>query len=63
MIALLGPPPKEILKRVEYMSKLDFHKPITIENKKDCKNAREVYSGPYFDQEGWYRVKFFDNAC
>ncbi|KAJ5956297.1 hypothetical protein N7501_010576 [Penicillium viridicatum] len=32
MIALLGPPPKEV--------------------GKSCKNAREVFGGPYFDEEG-----------
>ncbi|KAJ5050011.1 hypothetical protein NUH16_008538 [Penicillium rubens] len=52
MIALLGPPPKEVIERAEYMSQVGYPSPITIGAGKPCKNAREVFGGPYFDKEG-----------
>ncbi|OQE22683.1 hypothetical protein PENFLA_c012G01675 [Penicillium flavigenum] len=52
MIALLGPPPKEVIGRAEYMSQVDYPSPISIGAGKLCKNAREVFGGPYFDKEG-----------
>ncbi|CAG8027706.1 unnamed protein product [Penicillium nalgiovense] len=52
MIALLGPPPKEVIERAEYMSQVDYASPIRIGAGKPCKNAREVFGGPYFDKEG-----------
>ncbi|CAI7633752.1 unnamed protein product [Penicillium glandicola] len=52
MIALLGPPPKEILERADFMSQVDYPSTIMIEVGKPCKNAREVFGGPYFDEEG-----------
>ncbi|KAJ5479837.1 hypothetical protein N7530_005346 [Penicillium desertorum] len=51
MIALLGPPPKEVIGRAEYMSQVDYPSPISIGAGKPCKNAREVFGGPYFDKE------------
>jgi hypothetical protein len=57
MIALLGPPPKEVLKRAEYMSKLEFDSPIISTNGKASKNPREFFGGPYFDPEGWFRLR------
>ena len=52
MIALLGPPPKEVIERAEYMSQVNYPSPITTGAGKPCKNAREVFGGPYFDKEG-----------
>ncbi|KAJ5200680.1 hypothetical protein N7472_005884 [Penicillium cf. griseofulvum] len=52
MIALLGPPPKEVLKRADYMSQLDYSCEIMIEKGKLGKNARSIFGGPYFDEEG-----------
>ncbi|KAJ5356918.1 hypothetical protein N7517_011527 [Penicillium concentricum] len=52
MIALLGPPPKEVLKRADHMSHVEYDSTIMIEKGKPCKNAREVFGGPYFDEEG-----------
>ncbi|CAI7631859.1 unnamed protein product [Penicillium palitans] len=52
MIALLGPPPKEVIERADYMSQVEYDSTISIEVGKPCKNAREVFGGPYFDEEG-----------
>ena len=52
MIALLGPPPKEVIERADYMSQVEYASTISIEVGKPCKNAREVFGGPYFDEEG-----------
>lgn len=52
MIALLGPPPKGVIERADHMSQVDFPTPIRIEAGKLSKNARELFGGPYFDEEG-----------
>ncbi|KUM55653.1 hypothetical protein ACN42_g11594 [Penicillium freii] len=52
MIALLGPPPKEVIERADYMSQVEYASTISIEVGKPCKNAREIFGGPYFDKEG-----------
>ena len=52
MIALLGPPPKEVIQRANYFSQHDFDYPITLEPGRSCKNIRELFSGPQFDEEG-----------
>lgn len=52
MIALLGPPPKEVIERADFMSQVEYASTISIEVGKPCKNAREVFGGPYFDEEG-----------
>lgn len=52
MIALLGPPPKGVIERADHMSQVDFPTPIRIEAEKLSKNARELFGGPYFDEEG-----------
>jgi hypothetical protein len=52
MIALLGPPPKEVIQRADYFSQHDFDSPIALEPGRSCKNIRELFSGPHFDEEG-----------
>ncbi|KAK4867104.1 hypothetical protein LT330_007845 [Penicillium expansum] len=52
MIALLGPPPKEVIERADFMSQVEYDSTISIEIGKPCKNAREDFGGPYFDEEG-----------
>ncbi|KGO67759.1 hypothetical protein PITC_000970 [Penicillium italicum] len=52
MIALLGPPPKEVIERADFMSQVEYDSTISIEIGKPCKNAREVFGGPYFDEKG-----------
>ncbi|KAJ5800387.1 uncharacterized protein N7518_002455 [Penicillium psychrosexuale] len=52
MIALLGPPPKGVIERADHMSQVDYPTPIRIEAGKLSKNARELFGGPYFDEEG-----------
>ena len=52
MIALLGPPPKEVIERADYMSQVEYDSTISIEFGTPCKNAREIFGGPYFNEEG-----------
>jgi len=52
MIALLGPPPKELLKREEEGCRLKWRPVIQNAEGKLCESAREYYGGPFFDSEG-----------
>jgi hypothetical protein len=52
MIALFGPPPKEVIERSNYFSQHEFDYPITLEPGRPCKNIREIFCGPHFDEEG-----------
>lgn len=63
MIALLGPPPKEVIERADYMSQVEYDSTISIEVGKPCKNAREVFGGPYFDEEGELFYSKFRHMC
>lgn len=53
MIALLGPPPKELLEKSNAMSEQEW--PDVLENEAGnlCRNARDFFGGPFFDGEGW----------
>ncbi|KAJ5990221.1 hypothetical protein N7522_010428 [Penicillium canescens] len=57
MIALLGPPPKEVIERSNYFSQHDFDYPISLEPGRSCKNIRELFCGPHFDEEGEFLHK------
>ena len=47
MIALLSPPPKEVIERADDMSQVDYPFPIRLAAGKLSKNARELFGGPY----------------
>ncbi|KAJ5348897.1 uncharacterized protein N7506_002150 [Penicillium brevicompactum] len=54
MVALLGSPPKAVLKRIESLSQVDFGDgaSVTRDDGKECSNSRELFGGPHFDEEG-----------
>ncbi|OJJ44440.1 hypothetical protein ASPZODRAFT_71973 [Penicilliopsis zonata CBS 506.65] len=51
MIALLGPPPRELLARSKAMSEHNWPQPVMNETGKLCRNAQEFFDGPFFDTE------------
>lgn len=52
MIALLGPPPKELLDRERDGRRWNFAPAITNAAGKLCTKAYEWYGGRFFDEEG-----------
>ena len=52
MIALLGPPPSELLAKSKAMSKHKWPQPVTNNTGQVCNNAQEFFHGPFFDTEG-----------
>lgn len=52
MIALLGPPPKELAMREHRMRKWNFAPAIEKDEHKLCHKAWGFYHGPFFDSEG-----------
>lgn len=52
MIALLGPPPGELIAKENAMAQHDWPHPIHNEAGVPCKNAREYFGGPFFDDQG-----------
>ncbi|KAJ5770171.1 uncharacterized protein N7511_002222 [Penicillium nucicola] len=52
MIALLGPPPKEVIERSNNVSQIEFDSPITLVPGGPCKNTQEMFCGPHFDENG-----------
>ncbi|KAH9216886.1 kinase-like domain-containing protein [Leptodontidium sp. 2 PMI_412] len=52
MIALLGPPPKELLAREQGMRSCNFAPTVENDENKLCNKAYEFYNGPFFDSEG-----------
>ncbi|KAG4439766.1 hypothetical protein IFR05_004734 [Cadophora sp. M221] len=52
MIALLGPPPKALLKRERSFRKLSFAPEILNPKGESCRNAFQYFSGPFFDDNG-----------
>ncbi|KAL2865720.1 putative serine/threonine-protein kinase [Aspergillus lucknowensis] len=51
MIALLGPPPKELLDRSKAMLVHNWPQPVTMGTGKLCNNAQELFGGPFFNAE------------
>ncbi|KAL2861600.1 kinase-like domain-containing protein [Aspergillus pseudodeflectus] len=58
MIALFGPPPKELLAKSEAMAGFSWSTPIMNETGRLCKNGREYFNGPFFKENGEF---LFDN--
>lgn len=52
MIALLGPPPPEVIQRYQYMREYSWLEPVRREDDKVCKTAEEYFCGPFFDNNG-----------
>lgn len=63
MVALLGSPPKAILKRIDSLAQVDFGDgaSVTRDDGKECSNSRELFGGPYFDAEGNFLLSDFFN--
>ncbi|KAL4998792.1 kinase-like domain-containing protein [Aspergillus recurvatus] len=52
MIALLGPPPKELLAKSDAMAEFSWSNPIMNETGRLCRNGREYFNGPFFNENG-----------
>ncbi|KAL2821807.1 kinase-like domain-containing protein [Aspergillus cavernicola] len=52
MNALLGPPPNKLLEKETAMAKDNWPYPVTNETAKLCANARELFGGLFFTEEG-----------
>ncbi|CAG8947746.1 unnamed protein product [Penicillium salamii] len=52
MIALLGPPPPEVIQRYQYMREYSWPKPVRREDGRVCETAEEYFCGPFFDNNG-----------
>ncbi|RDL34772.1 CMGC protein kinase [Venustampulla echinocandica] len=57
MIALLGPPPKELLDRGGQGGKWNWEPEMENPAGELCNNAMEFYRGPYFDSDGVFLHK------
>ncbi|KAH3274350.1 hypothetical protein KXV19_007347 [Aspergillus fumigatus] len=51
-IALLGPPPPEVIQRYQYMREYSWPKPVKREDGRVCETAEEYFCGPFFDEKG-----------
>ncbi|PYI29933.1 kinase-like protein [Aspergillus indologenus CBS 114.80] len=52
MIALLGPPPPEILQRYQSMRTFSLPGPVRRDDGRLCETAEEYFCGPFFDNNG-----------
>lgn len=52
MIALLGPPPPEIIQRYQYMREYSWPQHVRQEDGRLCETAEEYFCGPFFDNTG-----------
>ncbi|KKZ65630.1 hypothetical protein EMCG_08537 [[Emmonsia] crescens] len=52
MIALLGPPPPELLARSHSMRGYKWPEPAKREDGKMCESAEQYFAGPFFDKDG-----------
>ncbi|KAJ5084542.1 hypothetical protein NUU61_009121 [Penicillium alfredii] len=52
MIALLGPPPKELLTKADAMAEHRWPDSIQNERGKVCCNLRDFFDGPFFNEKG-----------
>ncbi|PKY02286.1 kinase-like protein [Aspergillus campestris IBT 28561] len=52
MIALLGPPPPEVIQRYQYTREYSWPEPISGEDNRLCKSVEEFFCGPFFDSNG-----------
>ncbi|KAJ5156310.1 hypothetical protein N7492_009113 [Penicillium capsulatum] len=54
MIALLGPPPSEIIQRYQDMREYLWPQPVRREDGRLCATAEEYFCGPFFDENGHF---------
>ncbi|KAJ9309560.1 hypothetical protein DTO217A2_850 [Paecilomyces variotii] len=54
MVALLGPPPPEIIERYQYMREYSWPEPVRREDGRVCETAEEYFGGPFFDDNGHF---------
>ncbi|CAG8360929.1 unnamed protein product [Penicillium salamii] len=54
MVGFLGSPPKPILKRMDALAQASFVEdgPLSVDDGPFYRTPRELYGGPYFDEEG-----------
>ncbi|KAJ5609130.1 hypothetical protein N7528_009697 [Penicillium herquei] len=52
MIALLGAPPPEVIKRYHVMREYPWPQPVKREDGTVCETAEEFFCGPFFDNNG-----------
>lgn len=52
MIALLGPPPPEVIQRYQFMREYSWPEPVRREDNRVCRTAEEYFCGPFFDTNG-----------
>lgn len=52
MVALLGPPPPEIMQRYQYMREYPWPEPVRRKDDRLCETAEEYFDGPFFDNNG-----------
>ncbi|RLL95593.1 hypothetical protein CFD26_102340 [Aspergillus turcosus] len=52
MIALLGPPPKQLLARSDAMAGVQWPTAVKNEAGRLCSNGREYFDGPFFNENG-----------
>ncbi|CAG8135534.1 unnamed protein product [Penicillium salamii] len=56
MIALLGPPPPEIIQRSQFLREYPWPTPVRREDGRVCETAEEYFCGPFFDEKGITRL-------
>lgn len=52
MIALLGPPPPELIAKYHEMRELKWPEPVREAGGELCESAEEFFGGPFFDKDG-----------
>lgn len=52
MIALLGPPPPELIAKYHEMREVKWPEPAREAGGELCESAEEFFGGPFFDQDG-----------
>jgi len=62
MIALLGPPPRELLEKSKAMTEHNWPEPVTKDTGELCNNAQEFFDGPFFNAEGVSRLISYVNT-
>lgn len=56
MVALLGPPPPEVIQRYQYMREYSWPEPVRREDDRVCETAEEYFCGPFFDNNGGFPI-------
>lgn len=56
MIALLGPPPPEVIQRYQYMREYSWPEPVRREDDRVYETEEEYFYGPFFDNNSITRL-------